>query len=93
MNSYISFSLGGINKLITSFPNRHQNQPKHPTLPHLLTPINPIPILLPKRQQPTRPLPSPYHLRLRRPMAMLRIPTGRSAIQLRERHRPRRHWI
>jgi len=52
---------------------------------HLLTPIDRISILLPERQQPTWPLSRSHRLRRR----ML----WRRAIQLRKRHRPRRHRI
>ena len=59
------------------------------------TPIRPMPaIMLPKRQQPTRPLPRTRHLivvlcRLRRHRRRI---TG-TAVQLRKRHRPRRHRV
>jgi hypothetical protein len=53
-------------------------------------------IMLPKRQQPTRPLPRTRHLILvlrRLRLRHRRRITTSIAIQLRKRHRPRRHGI
>lgn len=63
----------------------------------LSTPIRPmLAVMLPERQQPTRPLPRTRHLilvlcRLRLRHRRRRITS--TAVQLRKRHRPRRHGI
>jgi hypothetical protein len=73
----------------------------HPTITQKIsTPIRPMPtIMLPKRQQPTRPLPRTRARHLVVPLATHRRhrrdigSSNSTAIQLRKRHRPRRHGI
>jgi hypothetical protein len=91
------FFMGGINNINHIATKRVSSTPKLRNYQHnYLAPINPIAILLPKRQRPTRPLP-----RTRRRRILARVITWPSSssisisatFQLRESDRPRRHGI